>query len=278
MRTCAKYFALLLLTVFASALMVMPLSTVTAQITDAQVIITVTPQEGGTTDPAPGTYNYPEGKVVLLTAKPNPGYKFSHWIIQGGYTTTANRPPLILPPEFVDPETGEFIVEQPPLPVAVPSTAYESLLVTQNPLVIACGYGYTYSYQAVFISTEPANRPYAVVVVKESAGGKTNFAPGTYTFAEGSSIALRATPNESYEFKYWLVTGTGTAGHPLVYTDNPLTIECGIGHTYEYQPIFVRVGAVTEGLPQVYLYIVIAVLAVIALIAVAFAVMRRSKR
>ncbi|MCX8153738.1 MAG: hypothetical protein N3E52_04820 [Candidatus Bathyarchaeota archaeon] len=268
----------ILLTLLVSALILLPISTATAQTNDAQVVITVTPQDGGTTDPAPGKYNYPEGTIVLLTAKPNAGYKFSHWIIQGGYITTPNRPPLILPAEFVDPETGELIIDQPPpMPPSTTST-FESLLVTQNPLVIACGYGYTYSYQAVFISTEPADRPYAVVVVKGSAGGKTNPAPGTYTFAEGSSITLKATADDGYEFKYWLVTGTGTMGHPLVFTENPLSPTCGIGYTYEYQPIFVPAGSTVEGVPQVYFYIIIGILAAIIVIAVVFAVTRRSKK
>ncbi|MGB9915094.1 MAG: InlB B-repeat-containing protein [Candidatus Bathyarchaeales archaeon] len=278
MRLIAKFATIVLLVLLASTISVPLVATVTAQTTDAQVVITVTPQEGGTTDPEPGTYNYPEGTIVLLTAKPSAGYKFSHWIIQGGYITTPNRPPLILPREYVDPETGKLIIEPPPPVPPSTSSTFESLIVTQNPLVISCGYGYTYSYQAVFISTEPTDRPYAVVVVKESAGGKTDPSAGTYTFAEGSSITLKAIPDEGYEFKYWLVTGTGSMGHPLIFADNPLTPSCGIGYTYEYQPIFVPVGAAAEGIPREYLYIIIGVLVVIAIIAIAVALVRGRKK
>jgi len=35
--------------------------------------------QGGTTDPAPGSYNYTCGSEVQITATPNPGYTFSSW-------------------------------------------------------------------------------------------------------------------------------------------------------------------------------------------------------
>ncbi len=37
----------------------------------------------GTTDPAPGTYAYPGGSVVLVTAEPSDGYVFYQWEIDG---------------------------------------------------------------------------------------------------------------------------------------------------------------------------------------------------
>jgi hypothetical protein len=35
----------------------------------------------GTTSPAPGTYSYPYGKVVTVTAIPNPDYEFNSWVL-----------------------------------------------------------------------------------------------------------------------------------------------------------------------------------------------------
>lgn len=267
-------FLVLLLSAFAAALS----TDVLAQTEDAQVIITVYPQEGGTTDPAPGTHNYPNGTIVILTATPNEGYEFSRWVIEGGFVTSPNQPPLIFPIEIIDPETGEFVGAAPVLPSTAAST-FESIQATQNPLVIACGYGYTFSYRAEFVATAPTNQPYAIVVVKDGAGGTTDPGPGTYTFAEGSSITLTATPDDGYEFDHWTASGTGSGGHPTILTDNPLSPTCGIGYTYEYQPVFAPAGTtVSGGVPAEYLYAIIIVLVIIAVIGIGAALMYRSRR
>jgi hypothetical protein len=265
---------MLLLTAFAVALS----PVVLAQTDDAQVIILVSPEEGGTTDPVPDTYNYPNGTVVVLTATANEGYEFAHWIIEGGYLT-ANEPPLVYPIEYVDPVTGEVLVAAPPPRPSTGST-FESMLVTQNPLVIVCGYGYTFSYKAVFITTAPTERSDAVVVVKQSAGGTTNPGPGTYTFGEGSGITLTATASDGYEFKYWTAIEAGDTGHPTILTENPLAPTCGIGYTYEYQPVFAVAGAgtTTDGIAPEILYAIIIILAIIAVIAIAAALMYRSRK
>ncbi|MEM3714739.1 MAG: hypothetical protein QXF82_07310, partial [Nitrososphaeria archaeon] len=45
--------------------------------------ISVTPTNGGFTDPAPGSYLYPIGKNLTLSAKPAAGYHFEFWILNG---------------------------------------------------------------------------------------------------------------------------------------------------------------------------------------------------
>ncbi|MGB9728528.1 MAG: InlB B-repeat-containing protein [Thermoprotei archaeon] len=47
------------------------------------VTISVTPTNGGITDPAPGSYLYPIGKNLTLYAKPAVGYHFEFWILNG---------------------------------------------------------------------------------------------------------------------------------------------------------------------------------------------------
>jgi hypothetical protein len=268
---------MLLLVMLLSALAVALGPNALAQDNEATVVVLVSPEEGGTTDPAPGTYIYQDGEVDILTATPNDGYEFVHWIIQGGYENENNLPPLIYP---IDPNTGEPITSIP-LPNRVASTVtYESIIVTQNPLAIVCGYGYTFSYTAVFIPTSPTDRTEAVVVVKESPGGTTNPGPGTYTFTEGSSITITATPSEGYEFHYWTSTQQGDTMHPFIIVDNPVAPTCGIGYTYEYQPIFTTEGTTTTtgGIAPEILYAIIIVLAIIAVIAIAAALMYRSKK
>ncbi len=47
------------------------------------VTISVTPTNGGITDPVPGSYLYPIGKNLTLSAKPAIGYHFEFWILNG---------------------------------------------------------------------------------------------------------------------------------------------------------------------------------------------------
>ena len=52
--------------------------------------LTITVTEGGTTDPAPGTYSYVNGTTVLVTAIPYTNYLFSHWELDGVNVGTDN--------------------------------------------------------------------------------------------------------------------------------------------------------------------------------------------
>ncbi|MEM2999779.1 MAG: hypothetical protein QXX34_04565 [Candidatus Bathyarchaeia archaeon] len=243
-----------------------------------QATVIVSATEGGTTNPLPGTHYYWNNTVIRLTAIPNEGYRFLYWAISGAYTPGHSVPPLIIPgPVEVD---GEIVI--PPVRPPTPST-YDSLIVTQNPLNVICGYGYTFEYQAVFYPTTPTGteRADAIVVVKEAIGGSTNPGPGTYTFANGSSITLTATPNEGQKFLYWIATGSGISGHgeSTVLLQNPLTVTCGIGYVYEYLPVFAPVESLpSTGIPIEYFYATVVVLAIVIVLAVAFALMYIRKK
>ena len=45
--------------------------------------ISVSPLSGGTTSPAPGTYEYEEGASVTVRAYSNSGYRFAYWLLDG---------------------------------------------------------------------------------------------------------------------------------------------------------------------------------------------------
>ncbi|MCW4024742.1 MAG: hypothetical protein NWF01_06880 [Candidatus Bathyarchaeota archaeon] len=115
------------ISVIASLLLLTTLFVISAMPTRAQesavlpVSITILSPEGsGTTDPAPGDYNFTD--IYTLTATPADGWEFSHWIVTGdlaqqlGITTTA-------------------------------------ISVTDNPVVGDCGFGYSYQYQPIFVET-----------------------------------------------------------------------------------------------------------------------------
>jgi hypothetical protein len=113
-----------------------------AQTETATVIITSS--VGGTVNPAPGTYTVNNGSNMTFTATPNSGFKFQYWVIAGNYTLGHNLPAATLPYDVT--VSPEYVPVYP-----APSTsASDSLIFTQNPLVVYHGFGYTYTYQAVF--------------------------------------------------------------------------------------------------------------------------------
>jgi hypothetical protein len=117
-------------------------------------------------------------------------------------------------------------------------------------------------------SPPPAPQTNAIVVVSASVGGTTNPEPGAYTYGEGETVTLTATASSGFKFQYWIIRGTYTIGHneppinfpenaasdpdwvpdfpspsevaedSLVVSTNPLTVICGYGYTYVYEPVF----------------------------------------
>jgi parallel beta-helix repeat protein len=52
--------------------------------------LTITSTTGGTTNPASGTYTYPEGSLVNVTGIPNPNYRFERWLLDGSDVGSQN--------------------------------------------------------------------------------------------------------------------------------------------------------------------------------------------
>ncbi|RLE77884.1 MAG: hypothetical protein DRJ52_10970, partial [Thermoprotei archaeon] len=50
--------------------------------------ISVSPPSGGTTSPAPGTYEYQEGSSVTVRAYANSGYRLAYWLLDGAKAGT----------------------------------------------------------------------------------------------------------------------------------------------------------------------------------------------
>lgn len=48
--------------------------------------LSISATSGGTTNPSPGTYTYDSGSSVTVTAKPNSGYEFWYWVVDGDTT------------------------------------------------------------------------------------------------------------------------------------------------------------------------------------------------
>jgi hypothetical protein len=62
------------------------------------------------------------------------------------------------------------------------------------------------------------------LTITTTAGGTTNPAPGTYTYASGSSVNVAATPYNNCKFVRWQLDGSNV-------TDNPITVPMNGNHT-----------------------------------------------
>ena len=240
---------------------------------EEEAITVIVPALGGTTNPLPGEYTTTFEDTITLQATPNSGYKFEKWIISGQYAPGHNIPAITYP-NFVDPDDPDYVPDFPS-PSAVQADA---LVTSTNPLTVICGYGYTYVYQPVFIpTTSSPSTNNAIVVILDSLGGSTTPGAGTYYYLEDSTISLEATPDAGYEFDSWVAVSEEE--HPSQFTDNPTNIICGYGYTFEYQAMFAPTGSTTtgEGIAAEYLYAVIVVLAILAVIGVGAALMYRGK-
>ncbi len=220
---------------------------------------------GGNSDPAPGTYTYPDGTAVTLNASPDLGFAFFYWIIQDSNGETNN---------FVD-----------------------------NPLTLNVQAGVTYNVEPLFQSQDnflpgySGNQNYssdAIVVVLASVGGTTSPGPGSYAIGNATNFVLTATPNSGWQFLHWVIGGgpmnVAHGGYTFTDTptDNPYTVGHGYGFTYTYQAVFTPVGSTTpppsggtggtSGGTSTETYIIIALVVVVILILVAFGAYAYSRR
>jgi hypothetical protein len=210
---------------------------------------------GGTTD-TQGTTTYSDGSSVTIIAIPDSTYAFVDWILS-------------------------------------PSDGSGETNPTDNPLTITVSGDVTYTVTPVF--EIPAVIPgrtvpqdlstAAIIIIYPSAGGTTIPAPGTYALADATNVNLQAMPNNGWQFAYWTICGTnashGTSPVNWTPTDNPYNVNHGYGDTYRYQAIFTPIGSSTNPTPtptpgpnvmSMETWIIIALIAVIAVILVAFGV------
>jgi len=223
--------------------------------------VTILSSTGGSTNPTTGTYVYSDGTTITLTATPNDGFEFLYWIVSGDFTpgTEIREPNVIIDGEFVFVPPVEF-------------TGSDSLIFTNNPASITCGFGYTYRYQAIFapvlagqdppspifIIGEDVNDPLdsyndlprssevSFVGITATIGGTTSPVPGRYAFPTAEpNFELTAIPDQGYQFDSWVITGDYMPGHggdPSLDTNvidmNPLPVSHGMGYTYNYEAVF----------------------------------------
>jgi len=238
---------------------------------------------GGTTNPAPGSYRYPAGTSVTVTAVPATGYRLRTWILDG-----VARPPtdtinvlmdmdhtlraefeLIPAVEYTltisavggttNPAPGSYKyaagttvrVTAIPVPGYAPFHHWEldGVTRTENPIDVLMDKDHT--LVAVFAPVT------YFLTITSTVGGTTAPAPGTYSYTAGTTARVTAYPDSGYRFVRWELDTT-------VRTENPIDIV--MDRDYSLRAIFEAiaaeytlsisstVGGTTDPAPGTYLY------------------------
>jgi uncharacterized repeat protein (TIGR02543 family) len=129
--------------------------------------IAVSPPEGGTTNPSPGTYTYPEASAVQVTATPNSGYVFDHWTLNGA-TATENPITIYMDKDYT--LTAYFRQLPPP--------EYATLTGTVTGLFGRPVSGVKISLDALYSAVTDASGKYTIQNIK----------PGNYTLTTSHTL------------------------------------------------------------------------------------------
>jgi hypothetical protein len=208
---------------------------------------------GGSTDPAPGTYTYADGKDVTFTATADAGFIFQDWI-------------------FSTPDGANTVTDAS---ITIPVTG-----------------GTTYTIQANFIPLQiPLNgvpvtnfASAATVIVLSSAGGTTSPVPGAYALADASAMQIRAIPDNGWTFSHWVISGPGLShgGYPFTAqpTENPYNVNHGYGSRFSYQAVFTPEGTTvpTPSVPEFSTVAAIGIVLVLVVVALGTITYRRKTK
>jgi len=208
-----------------------------------QYTLTIAAGEGGTTNPAPGTYSYDTGTVVALEGVALAGYRFSNWsgdasgevnptsvTMDGDKTVTAN---------FIRQYTLTIAVTEGGTTNPKPGT-YTYDAGTRLRIVATALHGYRFAYwsgrasgtsSSIVIMMNGNKRVTAhfiqgyTLTISAGMGGTTNPVPGIYTYDLGTSVSIKAIPAAGYEFAAWDSAASGSANPVKIVIDGNKTIK-----------------------------------------------------
>jgi uncharacterized repeat protein (TIGR02543 family) len=207
-----------------------------------QYTLTISANEGGTTDPSPGTHIYDKGTEVAITATPDSGYRFKEW---SGDITGENNPIKITMDS--DKSIKANFIRQYTLSISAGAGgttdpapgAYTYDTGTQVTIRAISNSGYRFSgwSGAASGTTNPitttmdadksitANfiRQYTLTIAA-GTGGTTNPSPGTYTHDSGTQVSITAIPNSGYQFSGWSGDASGTTNPITITVDNDKSV------------------------------------------------------
>ena len=140
----------------------------------ANITFAVNDATMGTTNPAPGTYNYNIGENYTVTAQPNAGYHFANW------TFTQDTAVTML--QVTD--------------TALEFTMYAAL----------DGGILTAVFAADSTPVPPVDSIYITLAVNDATMGTTVPAPGTHAYVAGETFTATAVPETGYHLTDWQMT------------------------------------------------------------------------
>jgi len=180
----------------------------------AEYLVSISAGTGGTTDPAPGDYWYPEGTQLTITAIPDQDYELDYWEING--TPDGNQVSLTL--TIDQPYT---IVAHFKLSVAQVSFNAVSLGSDATGTVLTVD-GVTYNYADLpvtftwvigsshdFAWSSPVSASTGKQYVWESTSGLSTEQAGTITVPSGGG-EVTATYETQYQLTISVASGSGT--------------------------------------------------------------------
>ncbi|MFB3890190.1 MAG: beta strand repeat-containing protein [Candidatus Bathyarchaeia archaeon] len=217
----------------------------------SQYTLTVSSDPGGYTAPEAGEHQEPLGSTVPVWAYANPGYTFSHWLLDGALWGSFNPINVAMDGNHAvhavfaqtqtmrtlnvsstqggstNPATGVYSVANgSSINVTATSNAgysFSNWLLdganagNANPITILMDEDH--ALQAVFAQV------FYNLTVSSTFGGSTNPANGTYPEPAGSIVTVTATPIGGYNFSYWMLDGVNAG------SANPFNVTMNQAHS-----------------------------------------------
>ena len=228
--------------------------TLTAYFTAGTYTLTIGTTTGGSTNPTPGSYTYAPGSSATITAIPNSGYAFDHWVLDGtsyatnpitvtmnaNHTLTAYFRVVI--PQYTltvqtstggttSPTPGSYAYpENTNVQVTgLPSTGYnfnrwtlDGVEYTSNPITVLMNTNHTLT--AYFSEIPPPPPTTYKININSTIGGTTDPPPTIYERDSGTTVTVTAVPEAGKYFTHWELDGT-------IRTENPITVTMDKDHT-----------------------------------------------
>jgi uncharacterized repeat protein (TIGR02543 family) len=224
---------------------------VTATFTQIQYTLTIqSPDGSGSTSPAAGSYTYNQGALAQVTATPSSGWIFDRWLIDEYLTSQEN--PINVGMDSAHKIKAIFILLQYTLVLsanglgttspsigthtynsgsqiivsATPNSGWQftgwsgDLSGSSNPASITMNGDKTVT--AIFTQIQ-----YTLTIQSPDGLGSTSPAAGSYTYNQGASVQVTATPSTGWQFSRWTLDGS-SAG-----SANPITVTMGSAHTLQ---------------------------------------------
>jgi hypothetical protein len=221
-----------------------------------QLTIEVNKSAGGSVSTGGGTYT--AGTTVDVTEKPNSGFVFAGWYLNGAFSGTAETFSVVmytdttLEARFIDKLPTLAIVVSPanggttsPAPDVWTYQYGDSIVVEEHPNI---GYKFAGWYVDGVYATSDSNLTVVMdtehtvdalfnleegsrLTISSTNGGSTSLM-GVQLFTVGSNVSVSASPSQGYAFNCWIVDNLTSV------ITNPITLVMNDNH--ELQAIFIQ--------------------------------------